>query len=73
MKYYLVTRKDGKSGVQIFDDAATLNEAVLEWVNDGYKESDQALDSYYSNSGSKHFAVVQGIQLTTKVTSVEVG
>ncbi len=72
MKYYLVVKGGDGNYVMTFDTTDKLNSSIVELINEGFEESENALGTYYNGRKQKHYAVVQGIQITTVVNSVEV-
>lgn len=72
MKYFLVTKTNDGNYVRTYTSAGDLNEPVTKCINAGFKESNKALDDKYIDGNAKYYAVVQGIQVTTKVLSATV-
>lgn len=72
MKYFLMTKTNDDAYTQTFDEVGDLNAAITTYINDGFEESNKALSTRHVSGKAKYYAVVQGIQVTTKVLSVTV-
>ena len=74
MKYFLIERcgRAGTARVSTFLSESLLANRVLDLLNDGYYQNDEALGDNDFSCESNMFAIVQGKQIGFKFSHVEI-